>query len=158
MEAHIPGHPHLTLALVDDLLNHIAGGKSLRSWCEVPSHPKHTTIFRALRESDELRSRYARAREDQADTLVDQCLAIADDGLNDTYLDDNGNTKTATDVIQRSKLRCEERHWLAGKLRPKVYGEKLQIEDVTPPKSDDELSARIKALLAKGAAASTVKP
>ena len=132
VEAHVAGHPSLTLALVDDLLQWIADGKSLRSWCAIDGHVSHQVVLRALRESGEVRTRYARAREDQADTLIDQCLAIADDGRNDTYIDENGNVKVATDVIQRSKLRCEERHWLAGKLRPKVYGEKLRIEDETP--------------------------
>ena len=127
VEAHVPGHPRLTLALFDDLLQWIADGKSLRSWCAEDGHVSHQVVLRALRESSELRTRYARAREDQADTLIDQCLAIADDGRNDTYVDENGNVKVATDVIQRSKLRCEERHWLAGKLRPKVYGDKLDL-------------------------------
>lgn len=142
------GHPGLTLVLVESLLDWIAGGKSLRSWCAAPDHVSHQVIFRALRESSELRTRYARAREDQADTLVDECLAIADDGRNDTYVDAKGQVKVATDVIQRSRLRCDERHWQAGKLKPKVYGEKVHLEDVTP-RSDEQIARRAAELLGK---------
>ena len=46
-------------------------------------------------------------------------LAIADDGLNDNYTDDDGNERTLADVIQRSKLRVDTRKWIASKLKPK---------------------------------------
>lgn len=75
---------------------------------------------------------YARARERQADKLVSDMLQIADDGANDTYVDEEGNTKTDQDVVARSRLRIEARKWLAGKMNAKRYGDKLDITaDVT---------------------------
>ena len=71
---------------------------------------------------------YARAREAQADKLAEEILAIADDGRSDTYLDGEGNEKTDSEVIQRSKLRVEARKWLASKMAPKKYGDKIQAE------------------------------
>jgi hypothetical protein len=147
VEAHVPGHPSLTLKLVEDLLTWIARGGSLRKWCEADGHPRHPAVLKALRESDELRTRYARAREDQADYLVDECLEIADAGQSD--LDDQGRVRT--DVIQRAKLRCDERHWQAAKLKPKVYGEKLAITDETPPRPLEAVQARILFLTSKAA-------
>lgn len=70
---------------------------------------------------------YARAKEMQADKMVDDILSIADDGRNDTYVDEKGNRVVDQDVIARSRLRIEARKWLAGKMRPKVYGEKTVI-------------------------------
>ena len=69
---------------------------------------------------------YARARESQADKLAEDLLQIADDGLNDTYLDADGNVKTDQDVIARSRLRVDARKWLAGKMAPKKYGDKIE--------------------------------
>lgn len=71
---------------------------------------------------------YTRAREAQAETLVEDLLQIADDGKNDTYLDSEGNERTDHDVIARSRLRVEARKWLAGKMAPKRYGEKSTVE------------------------------
>ena len=57
--------------------------------------------------------------------LADEILAISDDGLNDTYTDDDGNVRTATDVVARSRLRVDSRKWMLSKMLPKVYGDKL---------------------------------
>jgi hypothetical protein len=87
-----------------------------------------TTVFAWLGRHEEFAKQYARAKEESADALVEDMLAIADDGLNDTYVDENGIERTMTDVIQRSKLRVDTRKWIASKLKPKKYGEKVQAE------------------------------
>lgn len=71
---------------------------------------------------------YARAREAQADKLAEDILAIADDGMSDVYLDADGNERTNQEVIARSRLRVDARKWLAGKMAPKKYGDKLDID------------------------------
>jgi hypothetical protein len=73
---------------------------------------------------------YACAREAQADKMAEDILAIADDGKSDTYTDADGNIKTDQDVIGRSRLRVDARKWLAAKMAPKKYGDKLQ-QDIT---------------------------
>lgn len=78
-----------------------------------------------------------RAREAQADAIFDEILDIADDGSNDWMErhDAEGGSigwKENGEAIGRSRLRIDARKWMAGKLRPKVYGEKLGVEhDVT---------------------------
>lgn len=76
----------------------------------------------------EFSEQYARAREAQADKLAEEALTIADDGRNDTYTDADGNVKTDSEVIQRSKLRVDTRKWLASKMAPKKYGDKVTQE------------------------------
>lgn len=88
---------------------------------------------------------YARAREQQADKLVADMLAIADDGMNDTYTDGDGNERTNQDVIARSRLRVDARKWLAGKMNAKKYGDKVAVggaEDL-PPVQITEIITRI---------------
>lgn len=74
---------------------------------------------------------YARAREAQADKHAEDILAIADDGSNDTYQTDDGEV-TNHDVIARSRLRVDARKWLASKMAPKKYGEKVVQEHTGP--------------------------
>ena len=71
---------------------------------------------------------YARSQEIRADAMSDDMLSIADDGVNDTYMDADGKPRTDHDVIARSRLRVDTRKWLASKMFPKRYGEKLQTE------------------------------
>lgn len=69
--------------------------------------------------------KYTRAREDQADTLADEILDIADEKIDDFIIDEEGNKRPNPDTVQRSKLRVEARKWIAAKLKPKKYGEKI---------------------------------
>lgn len=106
----------------------ISNGESLRSICQDDNMPDRTTVNDWLFRDKDFAIQYARARERQADFLFDEILKIADDGSNDTYLDEDGNRRTDHDVIARSRLRVDARRWMAGKLRPKVYGEKFLAE------------------------------
>lgn len=137
-----------TQEIADLICEGIAEGKSLRSMLrDDESLPASSTVFRWLSLNKEFSEQYTRARESQADVLFDEILAIADDGTNDTYLTDEGE-RVNHDVIARSKLRVDARKWMAGKLRPKVYGEKIQTEHsgglivrTATDLKDDELAA-----------------
>lgn len=115
-----------TQEIADTICEKLMEPLSLRKICLSEDMPSGTTVFRWL--SDEryssFREQYARAREAQADALFDECLDIADDGANDWMGEDD---KYNGDAVQRSKLRIDTRKWMAGKLRPKVYGDKTLI-------------------------------
>lgn len=86
------------------------------------------TLTSYINATPERIEQYARAREAQADKLAEDILAIADDGMSDVYLDADGNERTNQEVIARSRLRVDARKWLAGKMAPKKYGDKLDID------------------------------
>lgn len=96
--------------------------------------PGMTTVLRWLadEEKPEFRLQYAYAREAQADLLAEEILEIADDGSNDTYEDADGNQRTDQDVIARSRLRVDARKWLASKMAPKRYGDKIEATHTGP--------------------------
>lgn len=89
-----------------------------------------STWYRWLQADKDLRERYARARADQAQVMADQITEIADNtqvGEIVTETPDGVQIKRA-DMIEHRKLRIESRKWLAAKLLPKVYGDKIQAE------------------------------
>jgi hypothetical protein len=116
-----------TQEIADRICERIADGESLRSILRDDNQPASSTVFKWLTENKSFSEQYTRAREAQADVLFDEILNIADDGKNDTYTDCDGNVRTNQDVIARSRLRVDARKWMAGKLRPKKYGEKLEL-------------------------------
>ena len=116
--------------IFDAICDRIANGESLRSICEDSDMPNKETVRRWLRDGEDLRAQYARAREIQADTLFDEMLDIADDARNDWMEkrgEDDAGWVANGEHIQRSRLRIDARKWMAGKLRPKVYGDKLDL-------------------------------
>jgi hypothetical protein len=119
-----------TQPLADAICTRIAEGDSLRKICDSDGMPSQSMVFRWLADENykAFREQYACAREAQADKLAEEILSIADDGENDTYVDENGNTRTDQDVIGRSRLRVDARKWLASKMAPKKYGDKVQQE------------------------------
>jgi hypothetical protein len=136
------------------ICDRLSEGESLRAICRDEVMPATSTVCKWLTEQPAFSEQYARAREAQADSLADEILAIADDGLNDTYRDEGGNVRTDTDVIARSKLRVDARKWLASKMAPKKYGDKMAIggaDDLPPIKtlSDDALAAKIAEKMAR---------
>lgn len=113
--------------IADSICERIADGKSLRAICLSDDMPARSTVFRWLSLHQEFSDRYARAREEQADVIFDEILEIADESGKDIKTDADGVERTDNEAIQRSRLRVDARKWMAGKLRPKKYGEKLEL-------------------------------
>lgn len=118
--------------LADAICERIADGESLRRICTDEDMPAKSTVFRWLSLNTAFSDQYAKAKEEQAESLFDEILDIADDGRNDymSSVDDEGGLayKLMGENIQRSRLRLDARKWMAGKLRPKKYGEKIEHE------------------------------
>lgn len=114
--------------LADLICERLADGESLVRICKDDEMPSTATVFRWLADNQAFRDSYARAREVQAERLADEIIEIADEGRRDTYIDDEGRERTDYDVIARSKLRVDARKWIAAKLLPKKYGERVQTE------------------------------
>lgn len=110
----------------------IAEGQSLRAICLAEDMPNKATVFRWLADPDRqsFRDQYARAREAQADALFDEILHIADntlEGVKTKTLPDGKVEKTTGDMIEHRRLQVDARKWMAGKLQPKKYGDKLEL-------------------------------
>lgn len=123
-----------TQEIADNICEKIADGLSLREICKADELPNRSTVFRWLSSNESFRDQYARAREAQADTIFDEILDIADDGRNDWMLrigadDQELGWKENGEALRRSQLRVDARKWMAGKLRPKKYGDKIEVDN-----------------------------
>lgn len=124
------------------LCDRIAAGESLRKICTDSKMPSMATVMRWLGkpENAAFREQYACARDAQADKLVEEMLEIADEectmvrsdkhGSKDD--DGQGNTEVVFDAtaVARNKLRVDARKWVASKMAPKKYGDKVTQEVV----------------------------
>ncbi len=114
--------------VADIICERIADGESLRAICSEENMPNKATVFRWLSKHQEFSDQYARARDEQAETLFDEILDIADDGRNDWMAAhdeyEGFGWKENGEAIRRSQMRIDARKWMAGKLKPKKYSDK----------------------------------
>lgn len=122
----------------------IADGKSIRAVCKMDGMPSKAAIFRWLREHPEFEKLYEIATDERADTLVDEIVEIAD------------NCRVDADSIRKAKLRIHARVEQAQRMKPRKYGNKMQltgdgggpVQHQVSKLSDDELNAKIAAMTA----------
>ena len=107
-----------------EICDRIADGESLVKICSDPKMPKKTAVYEWLLRHKEFAEIYARAREDQADTLADEIHAISDE-LPQQIVDDKGKTRYDSAYVQWQKNRVDARKWVAAKLKPKKYSDRI---------------------------------
>lgn len=107
-----------TPKLADTICQRLADGESLAEICRDKDMPhRHTVMEWALgfvkaAKAAEFPDMYARARKAQADAFADEIVQIAD---------------TEPDP-QKARVRIDARKWVAGKQRPKKYGDKARVD------------------------------
>lgn len=84
-------------------------GKDRDDWL-----PSESTVYKRLASDDDFADKYARARQVQAHREFEEIRAIADGA-------DPENVNVA-------RLRIDARKWRAAKMAPKVYGDKMEVE------------------------------
>lgn len=123
-------------ALADKICTRLMNGESLARICskesreQDPELPSIPTVYNWLKDQSDkykyFREAYIWAREQQADTLADEILTIADE------------PHYTHEEIAQAKLRIDSRKWLASKLRPKKWGPSILKEQSTDSSGHDE--------------------
>jgi hypothetical protein len=104
-----------TQKMSDYICEQLAEGRSLISICKDDNVPSRGTINKWIRENEEFCANIARAREEQADYYLDKQIEF---------------TELATgDDFQLRRFQADNLKWVASKLRPKKYGDKLEVKN-----------------------------
>lgn len=124
-----PGRPSLyTPALAARVCRAIAEGDSLVAVCKLAWSPSYTTVLKWCREVPEFTRMYARAREDQADWHADIIVAIADEATPES--------------VNVARLRVDARKWVASKLKPRKYSDRVVADEFAGARSSAEREER----------------
>jgi hypothetical protein len=113
----------------------ISEGESLRTILKDDGMPAQSTVYEWLMRHPVFAEQYTRAREEQADTLADEIIAIADEQPEIIAVTDKKTGaliehKLDGAFLQWQKNRIEARKWTAMKLKPKKYGDRVAVEGV----------------------------
>lgn len=108
--------PNYSAALAQTICWRISCGESLRHVCTDDAMPHAATVLRWAAEREDFREQYARACEARAHLLADEILELADAaGMEDP---------------QAQKLKVDARKWVASKLLPRVYGDRIATQQL----------------------------
>ena len=143
------GRPTIyTQQLANLICLRIAEGESLREIVRSEGMPERATVYDWLLRRPDFADQYTRAREEQADTLADEIIAIADEQpeiipVVDKRTGELIEHKLDNAFLQWQKNRIDARKWTAMKLKPKKYGERVALagDADSPIKVEAEVQA-----------------
>lgn len=149
-----PAQDHIDTIGMDEICVRTADCESMRKIAESIG-VSWMALNAYINANDDRKEQYARAREAQADKFAEDIIDIADSSGNDITKDKDGNDKVNQEVIARDRLRVDARKWLASKMAPKKYGEKLDLtaDITTKSMTDEQIESKIAALMLKGGGA-----
>ncbi len=104
-----------TQELADRICVLLSEGKSLRTVCKAEDMPDASTIFRWIRSNEEFCKQYTRAKQESSDAWAEELHDIVDEVAVDK------------EAINKARLQVDTRKWLMAKMKPKKYGEKLDL-------------------------------
>lgn len=100
-------------AVKDRICREVALGRSLRKLLKAAGMPHKSKVMEELQRDASFADQYARARKQGIELHIDELLDLAD----------SANARNA----QAVRLKVDVRKWLASKLVPRVYGDKLEL-------------------------------
>ncbi len=118
--------------------------KSIEKLCIIHKDlPDPTTIYKWRISNKDFSQKYNDARANQADLLAMEIIDIADDSSHDTLIkeDQYGNLTEScnSEWIARSRLRVDARKWIASRLLPKIYGDRVQYDTNLTVKNQEDV-------------------
>ena len=112
------------------IIKDIEHGYALRTVLKKENNPSSRTFYKWLDEDANKVKQYVRACEARAEQIFEDILNIADtteEGIT-TKETENGIETTTGDMIQHRRLKVDARKWMLGKMNPKKYSDKIQVD------------------------------
>ena len=116
--------------LADAICDKLSDGVSLRTICQDESMPDKSTVFRWIRTKDDFRDQYEKAKQESADAMAEETLYIADNpvmGEIRTIRADGSVEIKQDEMLGHRRLQIDTRKWLMAKMKPKKYGDKIDM-------------------------------
>lgn len=118
--------PKYTYALCKKICAIIVTGKSLVSACKSVKIG-YSTAKDWLVAHEDFAASYARACEERADYLADEIIGLSDEKPKET-LNKAGAKVIDSAWVTNQKNKIDARKWIAAKLKPKKYGDKINLD------------------------------
>lgn len=114
----------LTPELKEEIVQRTAAGELLKHILASEDMPSRFSIFREQERDPDFKADLTAARKSAAELLAEEVLEISDDVSEDYKADGSINYE----LVARSKLRADNRKWLASKFDPARFSDKVQTD------------------------------
>ena len=104
------------------LCEQISEGKSLSTAIKSEGMPSYQLVMLMLRNNPEFRTMYEKAVESRADRLAEEIIELADQEMPDGL-----EGPMASAWVQQKRMQVDARKWVASKLKPKTYGDRIDV-------------------------------
>lgn len=119
----------------DSICSLLAQGNSLKTALVVLKRDtgvdiNMASVFNWIGQKGIFFEKYNNAIAERTEALAEELLDIADDGSNDFMLIKKGDKEYSVEnkeVTNRSRLRVDTRKWLMSKMKPKKYGDRVDV-------------------------------
>lgn len=88
----------------------------------------HESFYKVIDSDPQYLEMYARATKDRADAIAERIMEVSHNSKGDWYINEKGCKVPNPVAVQRDRLRMEADRWLAGKLNPRKYSDKVNID------------------------------
>lgn len=106
----------------EQFMEYVAEGKGLREIGKLPGMPWKREVWVRLTTDPDFQSRYARAKQRAADTFAEEIISISDEEPRTV------EERVDSGHVQWQRNRVDARKWVAAKLMPKKYGDRVDVE------------------------------
>lgn len=92
--------------------------------------PAMASVFKWLREDNEFSQQYARAKEEGSEAWHEELAELGDEAID---LAQRVDPKSSGAVVQAVKLKADNIKWMMSKMKPKKYGDKMDVTSDNEP-------------------------
>ena len=104
------------------ILEGVSCGRSLSNVIRDEGMPSYQLVRKVIAENAEFRAMYDKAVEDRADKLAEEIIE-----LSDAKMPEGLKGPEASAWVQQKRLQVDARKWVASKLKPRTYGDKIDV-------------------------------
>jgi hypothetical protein len=129
-----------------EIVSRVTAGKSLSTVLRDKDMPDWAGFYRMLEQDPSLRQAYDKAVQDRADRMADEILELSDEempaGLEGAM---------ASAWVQQKRMQVDARKWIASKLKPRTYGDRIDMtvrdERISVLDALEQAQSRVKTLV-----------
>ena len=134
------GHP-----VWQEIVDKVSAGKSVSTVLRDDNMPNWTRFQAMLEQDERLRQAYEKAVQDRADRLADEILQLSDE-----VMPDGLEGAMASAWVQQKRMQVDARKWIASKLKPRTYGDRIDMtvrdERISVLDALEQAQSRVKTL------------
>lgn len=105
-----------------EIVYRVSAGKSLSTVLRDPDLPSWPMFYAMLEQDPKLRQAYDKAVQDRADRMADEILE-----LSDMEMPEGLEGAMASAWVQQKRMQVDARKWIASKLKPRTYGDRIDV-------------------------------